>query len=98
MIFPSQNDKQIIEDYKSAIFHPGFAVFYCKELDKHAVRRLPLDSAEKDLVISEFQKNKVPPDGYAISIKSSGTVIKRTLIERVSDTTATSTINVSVPL
>jgi hypothetical protein len=77
--------KQIIEDYESGIFHPGFAGFYCKELDKHVVRRLPLKEEEKEIVLSAFKEDNVPPDRYAISNKSSGAVIKRTLTKRVHD-------------
>jgi hypothetical protein len=48
----------IIEDYKADIFHPGFGVFYCKELYKHAVRGLHLHNVEKDLVLSAFKNTK----------------------------------------
>jgi hypothetical protein len=50
-------NKQILEDYKEGILHPGFAVFYCKELDKHLIRRLPVKDEEKQVVLSEFEKN-----------------------------------------
>jgi hypothetical protein len=50
-------NKQILEDYKERISYPGFAVFYCKELDKHLVRRLPVKNEEKQVVLSEFEKN-----------------------------------------
>jgi hypothetical protein len=40
-------NKHIIEDYKEGILNPGFAVFYCKELDKHLIRRLPVKDEEK---------------------------------------------------
>jgi UDP-galactopyranose mutase len=61
-------NKQILEDYKEGILHPGFAVFYCKELDKHIIRRLPVKDEEKQTVLSEFEKNGLPPDGYSISV------------------------------
>jgi hypothetical protein len=35
-------NKQILEDYKNGIQHPGFAVFYCKELDRYIISRLPV--------------------------------------------------------
>jgi hypothetical protein len=58
---------------------------------------LPLDTSDKDLSLSEFQKNNLPPVYDAISIKSRGAVIKRRITKRVPD--ITSTINVSsVPL
>jgi hypothetical protein len=62
-------NKQIIEHGKSGFFHPGFAVFYCRELDKHIFDSFPFDITEKDLVLLEFKKNSVPPAGYVISIK-----------------------------
>jgi hypothetical protein len=48
-------NKQILEDYKEGILQPGFAVFYCKELDKHIIRRLPVKDEEKQDVLSEFE-------------------------------------------
>jgi hypothetical protein len=45
-------NKQILKDYKDGIIHPGFAVFYCKELDKHLIRRLPVKDEEKQVVLS----------------------------------------------
>jgi hypothetical protein len=79
-------NKQIIEDYKSGIFYRDFVVFYCKKLDEHVIPRLPLNDAEKDTVLSEFQKNNEPPVGYAISIKSNKAVMKRILTKKVSNT------------
>jgi hypothetical protein len=64
-------------------------VFYCDESDKHVTRRLSL--GEKEILQSEFKKNNVPPDGYVISIKSSGAVVQRTLTKGDCATT----INVS---
>jgi hypothetical protein len=69
--------KQILEDYKDDFLHPGFVVFYCKELYKHIIRRLPVKDEEKKVVLSEFEKNVLPPDGYSISVKPTGAVIKR---------------------
>jgi hypothetical protein len=40
-------NKQILEDYKEGILHPGLAAFYCKELDKHIIRRLAVKDEEK---------------------------------------------------
>jgi UDP-galactopyranose mutase len=57
-------NKQIIEDYKEGIHHPGFYVFYCKELDKHIIRRSPIKDEEKQVVLSEFEKKGLPADGY----------------------------------
>jgi hypothetical protein len=56
-------NKQILEDYKGGIHHPGFAVFYCKELGKHVIRRLPIKDEEKQIVFSKFEKNGLPLDG-----------------------------------
>jgi hypothetical protein len=40
-------NKQILEDYKEGIPYLRFPVFYCKELDKHIIRRLLLKDEEK---------------------------------------------------
>jgi hypothetical protein len=53
------NNKQILEYYKERILHPGFAVFYCKELEKHLIRRLSVKDEEKQVILSEFEKNGV---------------------------------------
>jgi UDP-galactopyranose mutase len=76
-------NKQILEDYKNGIQHPGFAIFYCKELDKHVIRRLPVKDDEKKIVLSEFEKNGLPPDGYSISVKPTGAVVKRQISKRM---------------
>jgi UDP-galactopyranose mutase len=76
-------NKQILEDYKEGINHPGFAVFYCKELDKHIIHRLPVKDEEKEVVLSEFEKNGLPPEGYSISVKSTGAVIKPQNSEKI---------------
>jgi hypothetical protein len=60
-------NKQILEDYKEGILPPGFAVFSCKELDKHLIRRLPVKD-EEQVLLSEFEKNGLPPEGYSISV------------------------------
>jgi hypothetical protein len=69
-------NKQIIEDYKNGIQHPGFSVFYCKEFDKHIIRRLPVKDEEKQVVLLEFEKNGLPPNGYRISTEHDGAVVK----------------------
>jgi hypothetical protein len=69
--------KQILEDYKDGILYPGFAVFYCKELDKHLIRRLTVKDEEKQVVLSEFENNVLPSEGYSISVKPTGAVVKR---------------------
>jgi hypothetical protein len=61
-------NKHILEDYKEGIHHPGFSVFYCKELDKHTIRRLPVKEEEKQVVLSEFEKKGLPPHGNSISV------------------------------
>jgi hypothetical protein len=40
-------NKQILEDDKEGILHPGFAIFYCKELDKHLILKLPIKDEKK---------------------------------------------------
>jgi hypothetical protein len=44
-------------------------MFYCKELAKHIIRRLPVKDEEKQVILSEFEKNDLPPEGYGISEK-----------------------------
>jgi UDP-galactopyranose mutase len=75
-------NKQILEDYKIRIQHPGFAVFYCKELDRNIIRRLPVKDEEKQHVLSEFEKNGLPPEGYSISVKAAGAVVKRQISKK----------------
>jgi hypothetical protein len=41
-------NKLIIEDYKKGIEHQGYAAFYCRELDKYIVKRLPITD-EKEI-------------------------------------------------
>jgi hypothetical protein len=57
-------------------------VFYCQELDKSIVGRLLNDDVEKDLVLFEVKKNNVTPEDDSISMKSSGTIVKRILIHK----------------
>jgi hypothetical protein len=77
---------QILEDYKEGILHPGFAVFYCKELDKHLIRRLPVKDDEIQTVLSEFEKNGLPPEYYSISIKPTGAIVKRQISKKIDKT------------
>jgi UDP-galactopyranose mutase len=76
-------NKQILEDYKEGILHPGFAAFDCKELDKHIIRKLPVKNEEKQVVLSEFEKNGLPPDGYSKSVKPTGPVGKRQISKKI---------------
>jgi hypothetical protein len=62
--------------------HPGFAVFYCKELDKHIIRRLPVKDEEKQVGLSEFEKNCFLPDDYTISVKPTGAIVKRQISKK----------------
>jgi hypothetical protein len=75
-------NKQILEDYKNGIQHPGFAVFYCKELDKHIILRLSVKNEEKQVVLLEHEKNILPPDGYSISVKPTGNIVKRQISKK----------------
>jgi hypothetical protein len=63
-------NKKIIKEYKAVQFHLGFDVLYGKELDKHVVPRLPLDFAEKELVLAASNENNVHLDDYTISINA----------------------------
>jgi hypothetical protein len=76
-------NKQILEDYKNGIQHPCFTVFYCKELDKHLIRRLPVKDEEKQVVLSEFEKNGLQPEGYSISVKPTGAIVKRQISKKM---------------
>jgi hypothetical protein len=75
-------NKQILEVYKAGIHHPGFAVFYCKELEKHIIRRLSVKDEEKQVVLSEFEKIGLPPGGYTISVKPTGAFVKRQISKK----------------
>jgi hypothetical protein len=75
-------NKQIFEDYKEGILHPGFAVFYCKEFDKHLIRRLPVKDEEKQVVLSEFEKNGLPRESYSISVNPTGVIVKRQIFKK----------------
>jgi hypothetical protein len=90
-------NNQILEDYKEGILHPGFAVFYCKELDKHLLRRLPVKDEEKQTVFSEFEKNGLPPEGYSISVKPTGAILKRQISKKI-DKTDTIVVPVDIPV
>jgi hypothetical protein len=57
-------------------------VFYCHELDKYIVGRLLSDDSEKDLMLFEVKNNSVVPEDDSISMKSSGTAVKRILIHK----------------
>jgi hypothetical protein len=70
-------NRSIIEDYKSGIFHPGFSVFYCKELDKYVVKRHLIEAEERVNVLKHMEENGTPPEGYLVSIKENGATIKR---------------------
>jgi hypothetical protein len=45
-------NNEILEDYKDGILHPDFDVF-CKELDKHIIRKLQVKDDEKQVALSE---------------------------------------------
>jgi hypothetical protein len=79
-------NKQILEDYKKGILHPVFAVFYCKELYKHIKLRLPVKDEEKQVVLSKIEKNGLPHDGYSISVKPTGAVVKRQISKKIEKT------------
>jgi UDP-galactopyranose mutase len=91
-------NKQILEDYKTGIQHPGLAVFYCKELDKHVIIRLPIKDEEKQLLLSEFEKNGLPPDGYGISVKPTGAVVKRQISKRIDKEKETYVVRADIPV
>jgi hypothetical protein len=94
-------NKQILEDYKVGILYQGFAVFYCKELDKHLIRRLPVKDKEKQVVLSEFEKNVLPPEGYSISVKPTGAIIKSQISKKMNkklDKTDTVVVRADIPV
>jgi UDP-galactopyranose mutase len=91
-------NKQILEDYKEEILHPGFAVFYCKELDKHIIRRLPIKDEEKQVVLSEFEKNGLPPEGYSTSLKPTEVVVKRHISKKIEKTLDTVVVRAYIPV
>jgi hypothetical protein len=91
-------NKQILEDYKDEILYPGFPVFYCKELDKHIIRKLPVKDEEKQVVLSEFEKNVFPSDGYTISVKPTGAVVKRQISKKIDKTLDTVVVHADIPV
>jgi hypothetical protein len=56
-------NKLIIEDYKNGIDHQAYAVFYCKELDKHIVKRLPITNEERKIILADMEISGTPPEG-----------------------------------
>jgi hypothetical protein len=91
-------NKQILEDYKEGIHHQGFAVFYGKEFGKHIIRRLPIKDEEKQSVLSEFEKNGLPPDGYSISVKLTGAVVKSQISKKNEKTLDTIVVRADIPV
>jgi hypothetical protein len=94
-------NKQILEDYKEGILHPGFAVFYCKELDKHLIRIVSVKDEKKQVMLSEFEKNGLPPDDYTISVKPTGPAVKRQISKKTSkklNKTDTVVIRADIPV
>jgi hypothetical protein len=61
-------------------------VFYFKELDKHNIRRLPVKDEEKQVALSEFETNGLSPDGYSISVKPIGTIMKSQISKKIDKT------------
>jgi hypothetical protein len=76
-------NKQILEDYKEEILFPEFAAFYCKELYKYIIPRLPVKDEEKQVELSKFEKNDLPPDGHSISVKPTVAVVKRQISKKI---------------
>jgi hypothetical protein len=37
---------------------------------------------EKQVILSEFEKNGLPPDGYSISVKPTGAIVKRQISKK----------------
>jgi hypothetical protein len=62
-------NRSIIEDYEAGIFHTGFSVFHCKELDKYVVKRQPIEAEESVKVLEHMEANGTPPEGYLVSVK-----------------------------
>jgi hypothetical protein len=81
-------NKLIIEDYKKGIEHQGYAVFYCKELDKHIVKKLPITDEERKIVLSDMEIRGTPPEDYNVLIKEKGAIIKRHFPKKRNTTTS----------
>jgi hypothetical protein len=86
-------NKLIIEDYKKGIEHQGYAVFYCKELDKPIVKRLPISDEERKIVLSDMAIIGTLPEGYSVLIKDKGAVIKRHFPKKRDTETSSETVN-----
>jgi hypothetical protein len=39
-------------------------------------------NSEKQVALSEFEKNGLSPDGYSISVKPTGTIVKRQMSKK----------------
>jgi hypothetical protein len=72
-------------------------VFYCKELDKHIIRRLLVNDEEKQVVLSGYEKNGLLPDGSTISSQPTGAVDKRQISKKI-DKTDTVVIRIDIPV
>jgi hypothetical protein len=70
-------NRSIIDDYKAGIFHTGFSVFYCTELDKYVVKRQPIEPEERVNVLKHMEENGTPPEDYLVSVKENGATMKR---------------------
>jgi hypothetical protein len=38
---------------------------------------------EKQVILSEFENNGLPPDGYIISVKPTGAIVKRQISKKI---------------
>jgi hypothetical protein len=49
-------------------------------------------------VLSEFEKNGLPPDGYSISLKLKGAVLKRQISKKIDKEKETFVVRADIPV
>jgi hypothetical protein len=49
-------------------------------------------------VLSEYEKNGLPPDGYIISVKPTGAVVKRQISKKIDKEKETVVFRVDIPV
>jgi hypothetical protein len=65
--------------------------------ESHILRRLLVKDEEKQIILSEFEKNVLPPDGYIISVKPIGAVVKHQISKKIAKTD-TVVVRVDIPV
>jgi hypothetical protein len=53
---------------------------------------------KKKFLLSEFEKNGLPPEGYSISGKPTGAVVKRQISKKIEKTMDTVVVHAGIPV